>query len=122
MNKQLQNMNNSQMVSGIALVSTAALSVYSIKNIIDLNRKMEEVMEDMEKIKQFITENQRKNNITSSNLGKRLEEVQGKFYHVMNKMSGDPPPVPSRREEKIHEILVDDDQDDIDSTVSSFLN
>ena len=106
MNKQLQNMNNSQMVSGIALVSTAALSVYSIKNIIELNRKMDEVMEDMEKIKQFVTENQRKNNITASNLGKKLEEVQGKFFHVMSRVSNGPLPPPSRHE----------------STVSSFLN
>lgn len=82
MDKRLQNLNNSQMMSGVALFSTAALSVYSIKNIIDINKKIDEIQEDMGKIKQFITENQRKNNITAANLGKKLEDVQMKFINL----------------------------------------
>ena len=56
MDKRLQKLNNSQMVSGVALFSTAALSVYSIKNIIEINRKLDDIFEDMEKIKHFVTD------------------------------------------------------------------
>ena len=85
MDKRLQNLNNSQMMSGVALFSTAALSVYSIKNIIEINKKLDEIQDDMGKIKHFVTENQRKNNITASNLGKKIEDVHMKFVNIQPK-------------------------------------
>ena len=114
MDKRLQNLNNSQVMSGIALMSTAALSVFSVKNIIEINRKLDDINEDLEKIKNFVTENQRKNNITAANLGKKIEDVHMKFSHVeqisanktMNRL-----PV----EEKIVVI------DEIDDEVNNFL-
>lgn len=112
MEKRLQNLNNSQMMAGAALFSTAALSVYSIKSIVDINKKINEIHEDMEKIKQFITENQRKNNITVANLGKRMEEVQNKIINLHQPQH----PPNNRIVERIVEI------DDVDDEVNNFLN
>lgn len=119
MDKRLQKFNNSQMVSGVALFSTAALSVYSIKNIIEINRKLDDIFEDMEKIKHFVTENQRKNNITAANLGKKLEDVHLKFSNISQ-----PPmqmsmqmPRHNYQEEKI--VVVDEIEDEVNSFMQS---
>ena len=68
MNKSLEkiNLNQNQVVSGVALFSTAALSVYTIKNTLETNKKIDEIYEDLNKIKNFVTENQRKNNINTA--------------------------------------------------------
>ena len=116
MDKRLQNLNNSQMMSGVALFSTAALSVYSIKNILDINKKIDVIYEDMEKIKQFIGENQRKNNITASNLGKKLEDIHLKFNNLDNqRMFIERQSPPNERQAKIVEI------DEIEDEVNNFL-
>lgn len=113
MNKQLQMMNQPQILSGVALVSTAALSVYSIKSIIDINKKIDELANEVIGLKRFVQDNQRKNNITSANLGRKIEEVSVKFVNVAQ--------APKRLEPKIVEVSEDEEDDEIDTAVNSFL-
>jgi hypothetical protein len=123
MDKRLQNLNNSQMMSGVALFSTAALSVYSIKNIIEINKKLDEIQEDMGKIKHFVTENQRKNNITAANLGKKLEDVQMKFINLNQPMVEESRPFKNKNNNYVRQapsprvVVVDE----VDDEVNNFL-
>ena len=122
MEKQLQNFNQPTLMSGVALASTAALSVYSIKNIIEMNKKIDDIHEDMEKIKQFIMENQRKNNITAANLGKKIEDVHSKFATIKKNNIMQTQVVNRHPEPQIVEVSEDEnEEDEIDSEVNNFL-
>ena len=116
MDKQLQHFNQPTLMSGVALASTAALSVYSIKNIIEINKKIDDIQEDMEKIKQFIMENQRKNNITAANLGKKIEDVHSKFVSVKKTRIQ-----PSSNIRMPEPQVVEVSEDEVDSEVNNFL-
>lgn len=112
MNKQLQNLNQNQIISGVTFFSTAALSVYTIKSNIEINKRFDEIYEDLNKIKQFVSENQRKNNINTVALGKKLEDVQNKFFKM------------PRQERIVQEEpkLVVLEEDEIDTAVNNFLS
>ena len=113
-NKQLQNLNSNQIASGVALVSTAALGVYTVKNTIELNKKIDEIYEDLNKIKNFVTENQRKNNINTATLGKKIEEVQNKFLNYQ--------PVRHLAPVETERVYVESkEEDDVDDAVNNFL-
>lgn len=118
MNKSLQNLNQPQLVSGVALFSTAALSVYTVKNTIEMNKRLDEIYEDLHKIKQFVTENQRKNNYNTAALGKKLEDVQNKFVNYQPQVQMQ---VPVQNHPVIQEITPMKVEDDIDDAVSKFL-
>lgn len=122
MNKSLEkiNLNQNQVVSGVALFSTAALSVYTIKNTLETNKKIDEIYEDLNKIKNFVTENQRKNNINTAALGKKIEEIHNKFVTyspqtVVVDHSASAPEEVYRRPMTLRE------EDEVDNAVSSFL-
>jgi len=113
MNKQLQNLNHSQVATGVALVSTAALSVYTVKSTIELNKKIDEIYEDLNKIKNFVTENQRKNNINTATLGKKIEEVHSKFLNFT--------PVQDIPVDYSRRVVSLPEEDEIDDAVNNFL-
>jgi len=119
MNKQIQNLSQPQIMSGVAVFSTLALGAYSIKNILEINKKLEDIHEDMEKIKHFITDNQRKNNIVSSNLGKKLEEVQVKFLNAVQQRVKTAP----RVVHEVHEVDIDEyeETNEIDNAIQKFM-
>jgi len=85
MDKRLQNLNQGQIAFGIALTASAAFSAYNIKSNMEINKKLDSMYEDIEKIKQFINDNNRKNNISINNLGKKIEDIQTKFVKIINK-------------------------------------
>ena len=118
MNKAIQNLNQNQIVSGVALVSTAALSVYTVKSTIELNKKIDEIYEDLNKIKNYVSENQRKNNINTAALGKKIEEIHGKFNSftppTTNEYYVDERPLQRK-------IVPVKEEDEVDNAVSNFL-
>ena len=114
MDKSLQKMNQPNIVSGVALLSTAALSVYTVKNTVEINKKLDEIYEDLNKIKNYVSENQRKNNINTATLSKRLEDFQSK----MNTINHQEVYVDER---PVKRIVALDTEDEIDDAVSKFL-
>ena len=116
MNKQLQNISNPQVLSGIAICSSAALGAYSIKNIMEINKKLDIIVSEINSLKTKNEEDKRRNNISVSNLSRKMEDLN----HKINLK-------PSKKIEKIVEVEVEevemeeDDEDDISDAVNNFL-
>jgi len=112
MNKQLQNISNPQVLSGIAICSSAALGAYSIKNIMEINKKLDIIVSEINSLKTKNEEDKRRNNISVSNLSRKMEDLN----HKINLK-------PSKKIEKIVEVeeMEEDDEDDISDAVNNFL-
>jgi hypothetical protein len=119
MNKQLQNLNQGQIIVGLALTASAVFSAYNVKTNMDIIKRLDEINEDMEKMKQYVNDNQRKNNISIVNLGRKLEEVQFKFANV--KKQAITVPENNLKEMLVIEEVSEEDDENVEDMVNSFL-
>lgn len=109
MSTQLSKMNNNQILTGVTVMSSMAMSAYSIKNIIELNKKIDEIHYNLDEMKKFINEQNRKSNINMNMLNNKIEETERKLFSVKR---GAPEP-------KIVEV---DDADDVESAFTQLMN
>jgi hypothetical protein len=109
MNKQIQNIVQPQVLSGIAICSSAALGAYSIKNILEINKKLDIIVSEINTLKSKSEENKKRNNISTSSLTRKIEELNQKLV--------------SKTSEKVLELVEDEneDEDDISEAVNNFL-
>ena len=109
MSTQLSKLNNNQVLTGVTLMSSLALSAYSVKNIIDLNKKIDEIYYNLDEMKKFINEQNRKSNINMNMLNNKIEETERKLFSVKRGVS----------EPKIVEV---EDSDDVESAFTQLMN
>lgn len=109
MNKQIQNIAQPQVLAGIAICSSAALGAYSIKNILEINKKLDIIVSEINTLKSKSEENKKRNNISTSSLTRKIEELNQKLV--------------SKTSEKVLELVEEEneDEDDISEAVNNFL-
>ncbi len=112
MDKQIKNISQPHILSGIAICSTAALGVYSIKNILDINKKLDVIISEINSLKTKTEDDKRRSNI----LSRKLEDLNHKVVATQR----------NREIVKVQEIveveeIEDVEEEEIEDSVNNFL-
>ena len=100
MERALSNINKDNLMSNANLVGLLALTGFTIKNNIELNKKLRELEEEIENMKGSFNENNKRANIAFTRLNQRIQDTNTNIRRY-------------QREDKITEVSVDDNKDDV---------
>ena len=124
MEKAIKNINNSNLVPAANLVGLAALAGFTIKTNIELNKKINNLEEELNNVKSNFNENNKRANIAFTRLNQKIEETSVNLRHQGNylkKMSS------NTKEEKIIEVqeeefVPNNSQDEVSDALQVLMN
>lgn len=124
MEKAIKNINNSNLVPAANLVGLAALAGFTIKTNVELNKKINNLEEELNNVKSNFNENNKRANIAFTRLNQKIEETSVNLRHQGNylkKMSS------NTKEEKIIEVqeeefVPNNSQDEVSDALQVLMN
>ena len=112
MERALSHVNKDSLIPGANIVGLLALTAFTVKSNIELNKKINELHEEIENIKGNFNENNKRANIAFTRLNQRIQETNNSVRR-------------HQREEKVVEIredYQDENKDDVSSALEVLMN
>jgi hypothetical protein len=108
MERALSNINKDNLMTNANLVGLLALTGFTIKNNIELSKRLREIEEELDNMKGNFNENNKRANIAFTRLNQRIQDTTSNMKRY-------------QREEKITEV-VDENKDDVSAALEVLMN
>ena len=108
MERALSNINKDNLMTNANLVGLLALTGFTIKNNIELSKRLREIEEELDNMKGNFNENNKRANIAFTRLNQRIQDTTNNIKRY-------------QREEKITEV-VDENKDDVSAALEVLMN
>ena len=112
MERALSTLNKDNLLSNANLVGLLALTGFTIKNNIELNKRLKELEQELENMKGNFNENNKRANIAFTRLNQRIQDTNNSMQRM-------------KREEKITEITdtsFSENKDDVSAALEVLMN
>lgn len=109
MERALSNINKDNLLVNSNLIGLLALTGFTIKNNIDLNKRLTSIEKELENMKSNFNENNKRSNIVFTRLNQRIQDTNNSIQRI-------------QREEKITEITDEENKDDVSAALEVLLN
>ena len=116
MEKALNHVKKEGIIAPATLVGLAALTGYTIKTNLELNKKIDFLENEIRNMKSTLNENNKRSNIAFTRLNQKIEETNNSFKNVMQLR---PMPV-NKPTQKIEEVP-DENKDDVSSALDALM-
>lgn len=112
MERALTSINKDNLLGNANLVGLLALTGFTIKNNIELNKRLKDMEQELENMKGNFNENNKRANIAFTRLNQRIQDTNSSMQRI-------------RREEKITEITdtnTNENKDDVSAALEVLMN
>lgn len=112
MERALSHLNKEGLMSNVNIVGLVALTAYTVKTNLELNKKINELGDEIETMKGNFNENNKRANIAFTRLNQRIQDTG----NIVKKI---------KRDDKVVEVtddVYDDDKDDVSSALEVLMN
>ncbi len=112
MERALSSINKDNLLGNANLVGLLALTGFTIKNNIELNKRLKDMEQELENMKGNFNENNKRSNIAFTRLNQRIQDTNNSMQRI-------------HREEKITEVTdtnINEKKDDVSAALEVLMN